>query len=188
MAGVGGEAGAAETPSSGEEVLLKLKQMDGTVHEVMAPLAWTVAQLKSEVARAADVPVERQRLVFQGRVLQDTTVLRDLALPSGACVHLVTRSADAPPPAAPAPPPGAAPQASLPPMHAVVRQLDAGAVGQLVQGVLGGLFQPMQPQVRSQQQQPQQPQQQQPGGVAQGQQQQQQQQVHQHAQQQQPQQ
>jgi hypothetical protein len=60
-----------------------------------------VRDVKAQLAAPTGVPTRSQRLLHNGRELQDAEALRSLGLPDGAVVHMVSR----PVPAAAAPPP-----------------------------------------------------------------------------------
>ncbi|KAF1812412.1 hypothetical protein P152DRAFT_458780 [Eremomyces bilateralis CBS 781.70] len=55
----------------------------------------TVSDLKGKLATAeyADIPVERQRLIYSGRVLKDTDTLASFKLKDGNTIHLVKGAA-----------------------------------------------------------------------------------------------
>ncbi|KAH7904336.1 ubiquitin-related domain-containing protein [Hygrophoropsis aurantiaca] len=64
----------------------------------------SVAELKDAIAAAADVPAERQRLIYSGRVLKDEDPLSAYKIQAGHTVHMVKRSDAAPPTPSHAPP------------------------------------------------------------------------------------
>ncbi|KAI8096931.1 ubiquitin-related domain-containing protein, partial [Halteromyces radiatus] len=49
----------------------------------------TVLDLKNAIAEQADIPAERQRLIYSGRVLKDPDTLADCKLAEGNTVHMV---------------------------------------------------------------------------------------------------
>jgi hypothetical protein len=77
-----------------------VKTLDGGVYEVEGGEEMTVGELKEALAPRTGVPAAVQRLIFKGRVLQDTATLATCALVPGCTLHLVQR-----PPAPPQPPP-----------------------------------------------------------------------------------
>lgn len=51
----------------------------------------TVLALKQEIQNKQQVPVDQQRLVFQGKQLDDTLKLSDYGIYNDATIHLVLR-------------------------------------------------------------------------------------------------
>lgn len=85
------------TPTTIERIALQIKSMEQRTTSVTLPRNASVLDLKQEVQVAFDVDSNRQRLIFQGRVLKDDKNLRDYAnLDNGKVVHLVIRPVDAP--------------------------------------------------------------------------------------------
>jgi len=74
---------------SKETFSLHIKQSDGKKHTVNVSASDTVLQLKEAVAAAGDVPVDRQRLIFAGKVLKDEDTLENYNLKNDLTVHLV---------------------------------------------------------------------------------------------------
>ncbi|KAF7723556.1 hypothetical protein EC973_001845 [Apophysomyces ossiformis] len=62
----------------------------------------TVLDLKNAIAEHTDVPAERQRLIYSGRVLKDPDTLDDCKIADGNTVHMVKGSAPGAPKATPA--------------------------------------------------------------------------------------
>ncbi|KAF1806560.1 hypothetical protein FB192DRAFT_1271075 [Mucor lusitanicus] len=85
------------TPTAIEQIALQIKSMEQRTTSVTLPRNASVLDLKQEVQVAFDVDSNRQRLIFQGRVLKDDKNLADYAnLDNGKVVHLVIRPVDAP--------------------------------------------------------------------------------------------
>ncbi|GAN08108.1 hypothetical protein MAM1_0189d07615 [Mucor ambiguus] len=85
------------TPNTIEQIALQIKSMEQRTTSVTLPRNASVLDLKQEVQVAFDVDSNRQRLIFQGRVLKDDKNLTDYAnLDNGKVVHLVIRPVDAP--------------------------------------------------------------------------------------------
>ncbi|KAL9541647.1 hypothetical protein MBANPS3_009001 [Mucor bainieri] len=85
------------TPTTIEQIALQIKSMEQRTTSVTLPRNASVLDLKQEVQVAFDVDSNRQRLIFQGRVLKDDKHLTDYAnLDNGKVVHLVIRPVDAP--------------------------------------------------------------------------------------------
>ncbi|KAI7889131.1 uncharacterized protein EV154DRAFT_289137 [Mucor mucedo] len=88
-----------ETPRPGtlEQIALQIKSLEQRTTSVTLPRNASVLQLKHEIQVAFDVDSNRQRLIFQGRVLKDDKNLTDYAnLDNGKVIHLVIRPIDAP--------------------------------------------------------------------------------------------
>lgn len=98
----------------------------------------TIADVKTLAAAKTDIAVDRQKVIWKGRILKDTDTLAFYNVEDGSCMHIVkgpdttsTAAPAAPTPAAPAPAPepsmGANPMAGL-----------SGLLGQMGQGQGGG--------------------------------------------------
>lgn len=68
-----------ETPRPGtlEQIALQIKSLEQRTTSVTLPRNASVLQLKHEIQVAFDVDSNRQRLIFQGRVLKDDKNLTD---------------------------------------------------------------------------------------------------------------
>lgn len=75
------------------EVTVKTLDSQSRTYSVRAQL--TVKEFKEHIAPSVGIPIDKQRLIYQGRVLQDDRTLRDYNV-GGKVIHLVER---APPPA-----------------------------------------------------------------------------------------
>ncbi|CAO3600749.1 unnamed protein product [Absidia cylindrospora] len=76
---------------------LLIKSMNQTIQSVVVPSSASVLQLKDAIRLEFDIANDRQRLIFQGKVLKDGTQLTDYSnLQDGKIIHLVARPADAP--------------------------------------------------------------------------------------------
>ncbi|KAI8329179.1 hypothetical protein EDC96DRAFT_585732 [Choanephora cucurbitarum] len=86
---------SAETPI--DQIALQIKSLEQRTTSVTISRTASVLDLKQEIKVAFDVDSDRQRLIFQGRVLKDDKHLTDYAnLDNGKVVHLVVRPLDAP--------------------------------------------------------------------------------------------
>ena len=72
---------------------LRVKTMDAQEYSLSLPLSAQVAQLKQELAKVAQVPVERQRLVYMGKMLKDEESLESLFPEDNLTLHLMARTA-----------------------------------------------------------------------------------------------
>jgi|ERR1700721_2605103 hypothetical protein len=73
---------APEQPQSEGEhssviISLHIKSLERTTHSVRLPRNSTVLQLKEHIQAVSQVDSQRQRLIFQGRVLKDDKNLLD---------------------------------------------------------------------------------------------------------------
>ncbi|GAA5803358.1 hypothetical protein HPULCUR_008837 [Helicostylum pulchrum] len=84
-------------PETIEQIALQIKSLEQRTTSVTLPRNASVLELKHEIQVAFDVDSNRQRLIFQGRVLKDDKHLTDYAnLDNGKVIHLVIRPVDAP--------------------------------------------------------------------------------------------
>eukprot|EP00882_Tetradesmus_deserticola_P007747 GHRQ01008157.1.p2 GENE.GHRQ01008157.1~~GHRQ01008157.1.p2 ORF type:complete len:152 (+),score=13.28 GHRQ01008157.1:224-679(+) len=74
---------------------LKVKLLDQSVHEVDVDADTPISDLKAVLEAALHVPLNRQRLIYRGRVLRDENTLQELGVENGFTIHLVERPADA---------------------------------------------------------------------------------------------
>jgi ubiquilin len=85
----------AEAAESSNEITFNIRASSEAKYSVTMPSTATVAALKEKLASAdvADIPVDRQRLIFSGRILKDTDILNDVKIKEGHTVHLVRSAA-----------------------------------------------------------------------------------------------
>jgi ubiquilin len=84
------DAATEETP-----VTFNIKSSSDAKYILTLPLSLTVLELKNKLAGAdyADIPPERQRLIYSGRVLKDPDTLASYKIKEGNTVHLVKGAA-----------------------------------------------------------------------------------------------
>uniref|UniRef100_A0A3Q0T9F2 BCL2 associated athanogene 6, like n=1 Tax=Amphilophus citrinellus TaxID=61819 RepID=A0A3Q0T9F2_AMPCI len=82
------------TESSGM-IEVTVKTLDSQIRHPHPPLVtdWclTVKQFKDHIASSVEIPVDKQRLIYQGRVLQDDRTLTEYNV-DGRVIHLVERA------------------------------------------------------------------------------------------------
>jgi hypothetical protein len=76
---------------SAEILNLTVKTVSNDVYRMAISADSSAGILKGRIRDATSISVERQRLIYRGRVLQDDTVLRDYNIEDGHTVHLVVR-------------------------------------------------------------------------------------------------
>lgn len=72
---------------------VNIKSIDGTVTKMDVPSNLRGLSLKRRILDRLRVPIERQRLIFRGRVVRDEDVLGHHITQSGQTIHLVQRPA-----------------------------------------------------------------------------------------------
>jgi hypothetical protein len=68
-----------------------VKTIDGQNRSYSVPDNYTVKQFKEKISSSMNIPIERQRLIFQGRELRDTNLLSEFDV-NGKTLHLVQRA------------------------------------------------------------------------------------------------
>ncbi|KAF2494183.1 hypothetical protein BU16DRAFT_464517 [Lophium mytilinum] len=85
------------TAASAEEtqVTFNVKSSSDAKYVLTVPASITVADIKTKLSGSdyADLPVERQRLIYSGRVLKDHDTLASVKIKDGHTVHLVKGAA-----------------------------------------------------------------------------------------------
>lgn len=85
----------ATTSAEDTQITFNVKSANDQKHVVTVPSNSTVADLKAKLATSeyADIPAERQRLIYSGRVLKDPDTLASVKIKDGHTVHLVKGAA-----------------------------------------------------------------------------------------------
>ncbi|KAK9804453.1 hypothetical protein WJX73_003438 [Symbiochloris irregularis] len=79
-------------PTTAEQDLnIRVRTLAQTSHELRVPRTCTVEQLKGRLVATVHVPVERQRLIYRGRLLLDHERLTAAGVEDGHSLHLVER-------------------------------------------------------------------------------------------------
>ena len=102
-------AEGAETGSDAQ-VTFKVKTSSDSAHNITMAESATVLDLKTTLAgeNYENIPVERQRLIYSGRVMKNDDTLATYKIKPNNTIHMVKSAASNPsqaPPAANAPPP-----------------------------------------------------------------------------------
>ncbi|KAH9880782.1 hypothetical protein IAQ61_001076 [Plenodomus lingam] len=86
---------AATTGTEESQVTFNVKAANDQKHVLTLAATTTVADLKSKLSASeyADIPAERQRLIYSGRVLKDHDTLASVKIKDGHTVHLVKGAA-----------------------------------------------------------------------------------------------
>lgn len=87
---------AMDTEENAEpQVTITIKSGSDQKIVLTLPLSTTVGDLKTKLASSehADVPVDRQRLIFSGRILKDPDTLEAVKVKDGNTIHLVKSAA-----------------------------------------------------------------------------------------------
>ncbi|KAI0975164.1 hypothetical protein F4678DRAFT_419502 [Xylaria arbuscula] len=129
-------ADSAEGASADPQVTFKVKTSGDKQHVITMAESATVADLKAKLAGAdfEDIPPERQRLIYSGRVLKNEEPLSTYKIKAGNTVHLVKSAASNP---APAP---ASSSASTPAAPQVPTNMAAGTANNPLAGLTGARY------------------------------------------------
>lgn len=83
---------SSDTPSS-SEILINVKGPSELKLQITISTDKTVADLKQAIADKSDVPADRQRLIYSGRVLKDEDALSTYKIQSSHTIHMVKGAA-----------------------------------------------------------------------------------------------
>ncbi|KAF2662490.1 hypothetical protein K491DRAFT_686364 [Lophiostoma macrostomum CBS 122681] len=86
---------ATATSAEETQVTFNVKSANDQKFVITVPASSTVADLKAKLSTSefADIPPERQRLIYSGRVLKDPDTLASVKIKDGHTVHLVKGAA-----------------------------------------------------------------------------------------------
>ena len=85
------EEAAPNNSMSALLLTMRVKTLDDAIFEVSCPAESTVEELKRSIRQKTELSIARQRLIFQGRQLQNEDSLATYSITSGATLHLVAR-------------------------------------------------------------------------------------------------
>jgi len=74
-----------------------VKTLSNDVHHFKISTEITIAEFKELIAVATNVDVERQRLIYRGKVLLNENVIKEYNIESGHTVHMVAKPLNLPP-------------------------------------------------------------------------------------------
>ena len=118
------------------QLSFKVKASGDKNHQITMPEAATVLDLKTKLAGEAfeNIPVERQRLIYSGRVMKNEEPLSVYKIKPGHTVHLVKSAASNPTP------PSAAAGSAAPAAAAVPTNMSAGTANNVLAGLTGARY------------------------------------------------
>lgn len=89
------ESESTSAAQDGGQITFLVKSSNDTKYPVSILETATIRELKEKLAGSdyADTPVERQRLIFSGRVLKDSDTIASAKIKEGHTVHLVKSAA-----------------------------------------------------------------------------------------------
>ncbi|KAL2023623.1 hypothetical protein VTK56DRAFT_1780 [Thermocarpiscus australiensis] len=128
-------ADSGETGSDAE-ITFKVRSSNDKTHTITMAESATVLDLKTKLAGPdfEDIPVERQRLIYSGRIMKDSDALSVYKIKNMNTVHLVKSARSNPTPAAGS-------SSSAPTPAAVPQTMAAGSnAGDLLAGLTGARF------------------------------------------------
>lgn len=129
-------ADAAEA-SADSQVTFKVKTSGEGNHTITMAESATVLDLKTKLSTAdfENIPVERQRLIYSGRVMKNEEPLSTYKIKAGNTVHLVKSAASNPTPA-----PASTSSQQAPPRPQVPTNMAAGTANNPLAGLTGARY------------------------------------------------
>ncbi|KAI3399911.1 hypothetical protein diail_5067 [Diaporthe ilicicola] len=127
---------AEDSTSAEAQITFKVKASGDKNHQITMAEAATVGELKTKLAteQYENIPVERQRLIYSGRVMKNEDTLASYKVKPGNTIHLVKSAASNPAPA-----PSASSSSPVP--QAVPSNMAAGtSANNLLAGLTGARF------------------------------------------------
>ncbi|KAK7732455.1 hypothetical protein SLS53_008459 [Cytospora paraplurivora] len=127
---------AEGTSPTDAQITFKVKASGEKNHQITMAETATVQELKTKLATEEyeNIPVERQRLIYSGRVMKNEDTLASYKVKAGNTIHLVKSAASNPTPAPSA-------SSSQPVPQAIPSNMAAGtSAGNLLAGLTGARF------------------------------------------------
>jgi len=78
--------------SNGEKIKIEILDIQGKKNEILISTSSTVENAKQMIEEKTGIPVDRQRLIFQGSLLQNAHTIASCKLTNNSIVHLFPRS------------------------------------------------------------------------------------------------
>ncbi|KAI1120618.1 hypothetical protein F5Y10DRAFT_283147 [Nemania abortiva] len=130
-------ADSTDGASADPQVTFKVKTSGDKQHTITMAESATVADLKAKLAGSdfEDIPPERQRLIYSGRVMKNEEPLSAYKIKPGNTVHLVKSAASNPAPTA-----AAASSASTPAAPQIPTNMAAGTANNPLAGLTGARY------------------------------------------------
>lgn len=128
-------AASADTAAEATQLIFKVKSSSDKIHTISMPETATVLDLKNKLAGTdfEDIPVERQRLIYSGRVMKNDDALSVYKIKNLNTIHMVKSAASNP-----APTPAAA---SAPTPQAIPHNMASGtSANNLMAGLTGARY------------------------------------------------
>ncbi|KAI1105788.1 ubiquitin-domain-containing protein [Jackrogersella minutella] len=123
--------------TSDPQITFKVKTSGDSQHTITMAETATVADLKTKLAGAEfeNIPIERQRLIYSGRVMKNDEPLTTYKIKNGNTVHLVKSAASNPTPAPPS-----ATSSSTPAVPQIPTNMAAGTANNPLAGLTGARY------------------------------------------------
>ncbi|KAI1806566.1 hypothetical protein F4811DRAFT_135092 [Daldinia bambusicola] len=124
--------------SSDPQITFKVKTSGDKQHTITMSEAATVSDLKNKLAGAEfeDIPIDRQRLIYSGRVMKNEEPLSTYKIKNGNTVHLVKSAASNPTPA----PASSSTSSSTPTAPQIPTNMAAGTANNPLAGLTGARY------------------------------------------------
>lgn len=118
------------------QLTFKVKSSNDKTHTITMAESATVLDLKTKLAGSdfEDTPVERQRLIYSGRIMKDSDALSVYKIKHMNTIHMVKSARSNPPPAA------SSASSSTPTPAAIPQNMASGSAGDLLAGLTGARF------------------------------------------------
>ena len=120
-----------------QEVTFKVKSSGDKVHTITMAESATVSELKAKLSTEEyeNIPAERQRLIYSGRVMKNDDALSNYKIKPNNTVHLVKSAASNP-----TPPATSSSTAAAPAVPNVPTNMAAGTANNPLAGLTGARF------------------------------------------------
>lgn len=124
--------------TSDPQITFKVKTSGDKQHSITMTETATVADLKNKLSGAdlEDIPIERQRLIYSGRVMKNEEPLSTYKIKNGNTVHLVKSAASNPKPA----PASSSTSSSTPAVPQIPSNMAAGTANNPLAGLTGARY------------------------------------------------